>query len=103
MVEIIPFPLERYVGKARHVAAMIDRRRGKDREAYYRAICRQMADRLRRLGVAEPDVQRLIIEFTDTVNQCLAEGWHFPGDETAPAAQGARQPDLFTDHGPGAA
>jgi len=105
MAEIIAFPLDRYVGKARHVAALIARRRGKDRDTYFRTTCHRLAAGLRGIGLDEREVQRQIEAFVGAVNQAVQEGWRYPADQpirTIPADG----PDLFfrdDHHPPGAA
>lgn len=110
MVDVIPFPLDRYVGKARYVAAMINRRRTiREREIYFRSICRSLANQLRRAGLEESEVSRQIDAFTKTVKRSIAEGWHFPpaSTELGPSDGSGRRGAAFEDNGnnhpPGAA
>lgn len=95
MAELLPFPADHLTGRARHVAAMVDKRRpGRERDAYFRTICKNLAGQLRRAGLPEAVVQDQIARFTAAVNRCIAEGWHF--ERPAPVGH---QPDLFDQPG----
>jgi len=78
MADLICFPQSRNVGKARHVAATMDRRQpGRSRDAYWNTIQKQMVEKLRGLDFQQAEIDRQLSAFTDAVNRAVAEGWHF--------------------------
>lgn len=99
MTAVIPFPQHRRVGKARHVAAIINRRRtAHERAAYFQRVCRQLATSLRQIGLTDEQVSYEVQGFVHAVNLAIGEGWHFPGDHVT-----GEQLNLFRDEPPGAA
>ena len=77
MAKLILFPMARNAGRARHVAAMLNKREGREREVYFRSIVQQLEKRLGKLGVSPAEAARQVQGFTDAVNVAVAEGWHF--------------------------
>lgn len=49
--EVIIFPLNRRVGKVRHVAFLYSRKSGKDADSYWRTTWNRSYEQLRKLGV----------------------------------------------------
>ena len=65
---IICFPQRRNVGKARHVAALIlKRREGRDRDSYWQQVCTRMAGTLSRAGLDDVEINRQIWGFSEAV------------------------------------
>ena len=98
MADLLAFPADRLAGRARHVAAMLDKRTGRARDTYYAVICNNLAKQLFKAGFPPAEVQRQIGRFDEAVQRCIAEGWHFE-DPQPPG----HQSDLFDRQPEGAA
>jgi hypothetical protein len=68
--DIIPFPASKRVGKIRHVASLIHRREGKDRETYWSRITDDM---IRQMMKAQVPPVLIGIELCDFENAVFAE------------------------------
>ena len=65
---IVPFPQDRNVGKARHVAAtFLARKSEKDREAYWKRTVTSLWRQLARSGFSEAAIDREIDNFREAV------------------------------------
>src|SRR5688500_13982871 len=70
---VVAFPMERAVGKARHVAATYQRRTtARSRDRYWLDTCETMATMLRRCGLDEEQVNRQLSAFARAVSSELA-------------------------------
>lgn len=69
---IVPFPQNRNVGKARHVARLMLARRGRHREAYLRQVRLRFGWSLKSSGLTDAEVDRQFAAFAETVNAEMA-------------------------------
>jgi len=79
MAELICFPQERNVGKARRVAAVYLRRRtDKARSTYWRDTCATLEWMMRRRGFSPAEIERQVSAFTwavqNEINRLSARG-----------------------------
>ncbi|WP_404404911.1 DUF6074 family protein [Pelagibacterium halotolerans] len=66
---IIPFPQDRNVGKARHVASLILKRRTqKDQESYWRQVCQRMAGSMAKAGLDNEQIEAQLVAFRRAVS-----------------------------------
>ncbi|WP_029042576.1 DUF6074 family protein [Cucumibacter marinus] len=69
---VIPFPQDRNVGKARHVASLIRRKSSdKERESYWRQVVQRMAKSMTKAGLNDEQVQTQLVAFRNAVEQQL--------------------------------
>lgn len=68
---VLVFPFAANVGKVRHVAEILERKRGRDAEVYWTRIVRAMAERLESAGVAQSTIRSEVDEFTEAVQREL--------------------------------
>ena len=78
--ELRPFPANRLAGRARHVAALLARKGGRAKNTYWRTTLDNMARLFRKSGLSEAEVADQLELFTNAVNRCASEGWHYPAD-----------------------
>lgn len=64
---VIPFPQQRNIGRARHVAQKLVAREGKSKQSYWRRSCADLASMLSRAGLNQQDVERQLSAFRDAV------------------------------------
>ena len=70
MADILCFPQQRNVGKARHVAELyLNRRTTKDRDVYWRTTKNRLAGVLERCGFPEAEIDKQIVAFTGAVQR----------------------------------
>ncbi len=65
------FPLNRRVGKVRHVASILAHKHGKDAEAYWRQVTSGISISLDRIGMSDADKAAQIKVFFDAVQSEL--------------------------------
>lgn len=66
---IIPFPADRNIGKARHVASLIVKRRTqKDQESYWRQVCQRMAGVMAKAGLSDEQIEAQLVAFRGAVS-----------------------------------
>lgn len=67
--QIIPFPQEHNIGKARHVAALLLKRRTeKDQESYWRQVCNRMAGSMAKAGLDDDQIATQLNAFSRAVS-----------------------------------
>jgi len=64
---IIPFPQQRNIGRARHVALKLAAREGKSKESYWRRSCADLASMLSKAGLNQQEVELQLSAFRDAV------------------------------------
>lgn len=64
---IVPFPQQRNIGRARHVAQKLRQRDGKSKESYWRRSCADLAAVLSKSGLGSRDVEQQLLSFRDAV------------------------------------
>ncbi|MDG3577148.1 DUF6074 family protein [Rhizobium sp. YJ-22] len=65
--QMIPFPLNRRVGKVRRVAEVLMRRAGKEQQAYWKTELNRLCAGLADLGFAEPEIHSQLRSFRAAV------------------------------------
>lgn len=65
---IVPFPQNRNVGKARHVARLMLARRGRHRDAYLKQVRLRFGWALRGAGLTDAEIDRQLAAFVEAVN-----------------------------------
>lgn len=69
---VIPFPADRNIGKARHVAALILKRRShKDRDSYWHQVCQRMAGTMAKAGLSGEQIDAQLAAFHRAVGNEL--------------------------------
>ena len=63
MADLIPFPQDRNVGKARHVAHRLLRKSGRERETYWSTTVNRMALVMERIGFDDVEIARQVHAF----------------------------------------
>ncbi|WP_068086788.1 DUF6074 family protein [Polycladidibacter stylochi] len=66
---VILFPMKHRKGKIRHVAAIFAKKRGKDRDAYWRRTLETLRKQSAAAGVAPEVAERHLVEFSVAVVQ----------------------------------
>ena len=74
--QVLAFPLARRIGKIRRTAEVLERKQGKDADAYWLSQCRALADHLLSLGYSEIEMHQEIIAFQSTVQAELVRRSH---------------------------
>lgn len=73
MAEIICFPQDRNVGKARHVAALyLAKSTERARTTYWQMVCGRLAGSMGRAGFSDVEIERQIEAFLWAVEQEIA-------------------------------
>lgn len=68
MADIICFPQERNVGKARHVARLyLGKRTSREQQIYWKMICDRLAGWMERAGFQQADIDRQTAAFLRSV------------------------------------
>jgi len=81
---IIAWPLDRDVGRVRHVAKLlIAKATEKQRDTYWRTCCNRLAETLLRRGLTDDQVARQLDRFHAAVSTELARQAHASGREQA--------------------
>ena len=75
--EVIIFPLNRQIGKVRHVALLYSRRRGKDADSYWRTTWNRMFKQLRALRLPHDQALAELEAFTEAVRAELTRITYF--------------------------
>ena len=65
---IICFPQDRNVGKARHVAALILKREGAERDSYWRQVCNRLAGTMSKAGIDDDEIDRQLSALSRAVS-----------------------------------
>jgi hypothetical protein len=65
--KVLVFPLSANIGKVRRSAEVLERKQGRDADAYWKRIIQPMADRLARAGFSIEVIQHEINDFSDAV------------------------------------
>ena len=73
---IVPFPAERRTAHIRQCAGELDALQGEDARLYWRKVCRELADELRKLGSSEDIARAAVFAFQDEVQQELFRMHH---------------------------
>ncbi|MCR6498084.1 DUF6074 family protein [Shinella sp. CPCC 101442] len=73
---VVPFPAERRTAKIRHCAGELDGLQGEDARLYWRKVCRELADEMRKLGSSDDSARAAVFAFQDEVQQELFRMHH---------------------------
>lgn len=65
---IIAWPLDRDVGRVRHVARLASKRAGKTRQSYWNAVCTRLGRMLLRNGLSEEQARDQLERFAGAVS-----------------------------------
>jgi hypothetical protein len=76
---VVPFPAERRTAQIRRCAGELDGLHGEDALLYWRKVCRELADELRKLGSNENQARSAVFAFQDEVQQELFRRHHADG------------------------
>ncbi|MCJ8054869.1 DUF6074 family protein [Shinella curvata] len=68
---VVPFPAERRTAQIRQCAGELDGLQGEDALLYWRKVCRELADEMRRLGSSDDGARAAVFAFQDEVQQEL--------------------------------
>ena len=73
---VVPFPAERRTAQIRHCAGELDGLQGDAARLYWRKVCRELADEMRKLGSSEDGARAAVFAFQDEVQQELLRMHH---------------------------
>lgn len=73
---VVPFPAERRTAQIRRCAGELDGLQGEDARLYWRKVCRELADEMRKLGSNEDNARAAVFAFQDEVQQELFRMHH---------------------------
>lgn len=73
---VVPFPAERRTAQIRRCAGELDGLQGEDARLYWRKVCRELADEMRKLGSSEDSARAAVFAFQDEVQQELFRMHH---------------------------
>ncbi|WP_367715139.1 DUF6074 family protein [Nitratireductor sp. GISD-1A_MAKvit] len=68
---VIPFPAASRIGRIRHVAQILVKKRGNDADAYWRRIIKDMDRQMARAGIEKPQREIELRSFFDGVRKEL--------------------------------
>ena len=68
---VVPFPAERRTAHVRQCAGELDVLQGEEALLYWRKVCRELAEELRKLGSSEDGARAAVFAFQDEVQQEL--------------------------------
>lgn len=71
VVEVIPFPMTKRVGKIRRTAEMLDENTQRGAEAYWRRTVTDLRRQMQRAGVPDDRIDRELRQFFDAVQSEL--------------------------------
>nr|WP_314089025.1 DUF6074 family protein [uncultured Shinella sp.] len=73
---VVPFPAERRTAQIRRCAGELDGLHGDDARLYWRKVCHELADEMRKLGSSEDNARAAVFAFQDEVQQELFRMHH---------------------------
>jgi len=80
---VVPFPMNRRVGKIRRTAEILARKNGADADAYWRQVISAAERHFERIGLPKAEADTQLRAFADAVQAELAHGYRDRGPSDA--------------------